>query len=121
LGVKSGLAVPIVDSEKERDRVLRDLQQETGEGFTRADLDHCVAAVQIASLAIHNRLLNRNLSALAAFSQSLTVTTDFDQILEVVASHIEKNSNGAPSFCYQSMENWFRGLAARNLFLTSRS
>ena len=64
-----------------------------GAGFTDADLDHSLAAAQIASLAIHNRLLYRNLSALAAFSQSLTVTSDLDQILEVVGHHIEKNFN----------------------------
>jgi K+-sensing histidine kinase KdpD len=91
LGVKSGLAVPIIDSEKDAIAFFEIYNKRAGDGFTRADLDHCLAAAQIASLAIHNRLLNRNLSALAAYSQSLTVTTDFDQILEVVASHIEKN------------------------------
>jgi two-component system sensor histidine kinase KdpD len=34
-------------------------------------------------------LLHRNLSALVSFSSSLTVTSDFDQVLEVVGSHIE--------------------------------
>ena len=91
LGVKSGLAVPIVDSEKDVIAFFEIYNKRAGDGFTGADLDHCLAAAQIASLAIHNRLLNRNLSALAAFSQSLTVTGDFDQILEVVGSHIEKN------------------------------
>jgi K+-sensing histidine kinase KdpD len=91
LGVKSGLAVPIVDGEKDVIAFFEIYNKKTGDGFTRADLDHCLAAAQIASVAIHNRLLNRNLSALAAFSQSLTVTTDFDQILDVVGSHIEKN------------------------------
>jgi len=91
LGVKSGLAVPIVDGEKDVIAFFEIYNKKGGDGFTHTDLDHCLAAAQIASLAIHNRLLNRNLSALAAFSQSLTVTTDFDQILEVVGSHIERN------------------------------
>ncbi len=91
LGVKSGIAVPIFDSEKDMIAFFEIYNRKGGDGFTGADLDHCLAAAQIASIAIRNRLLNRNLSALAAFSQSLTVTTDFDQILEVVGSHIEKN------------------------------
>jgi GAF domain len=90
LGVKSGLAVPIVDSEKDVIAFFEIYNKRAG-GFTGAELDHCLAAAQIASLAIHNRLLNRNLSVLAAFSQSLTVTTDFDEILDVVGSHIERN------------------------------
>ena len=91
LGVKSGIAVPIVDSEKDVIAFFEVYNKGAGAGFTHADLDHCLAAAQIASLAIHNRLLNQNLSALAAFSQSLTVTSDFDQILEVVGRHIETN------------------------------
>ena len=62
-----------------------------GAGFTNADLDRSFAAAQIASLAIHNRLLYQNLLALTAFSQSLTVTSDFDQLLEVVGHHMEAN------------------------------
>jgi two-component system sensor histidine kinase KdpD len=91
LGVKSGLAVPIVDNEKDVIAFFEIYNKRAGDGFTRADLDNCLAAAQIASLAIHNRLLNQILSALAAFSQSLTVTNDFDEILEVVGTHIEKN------------------------------
>jgi K+-sensing histidine kinase KdpD len=91
LGVKSGLAVPIVDSEKDVIAFFEIYNKRAGDGFTRADLDHCLAAAQISSVAIHSRLLNRNLSALAAFGQSLSVTADFDQILYVVGSYIERN------------------------------
>ncbi len=93
LGVRSGMAIPIVDSEKRVIAFFEVYNKTGGAGFTHADLDHCLAAAQIASLAIHNRLLYRNLSALAAFSQSLTVTSDFDQILEVIGHHIEANFN----------------------------
>ena len=86
LGVRSGIAIPIVDSEKDVIAFFEVYNKTGGGGFTGADLDHCLAAAQIASLAIHNRLLYRNLSALAAFSQSLTVTSDFDQILEVIGT-----------------------------------
>ena len=91
LGVKSGLAVPILDSEKDVIAFFEVYNKKASDGFTPADLDHCLAAAQIASHAIYDRLLKQNLSALAAFSQSLVVTTDFDQILDVVGSHIEKN------------------------------
>jgi K+-sensing histidine kinase KdpD len=92
LGVKSGIAVPIVDNEKDVIAFF-EAYNKNGGGFTDADLQHSLAAAQIASLAIHNRLLYRNLSALAAFSQSLTVTGDFDQILEVIGRQIELNFN----------------------------
>lgn len=91
LGVRSGIAVPIVDSEKDVIAFFEVYNKGGSAGFTPADLDHSLAAAQIASLAIHNRLLYQNLSALAAFSQSLTVTNDFDQILEVVGRHMEAN------------------------------
>jgi two-component system sensor histidine kinase KdpD len=93
LGVRSGIAIPIADSEKRVIAFFEIYNKTGGAEFTGADLDHCLAAAQIASLAIHNRLLYRNLSALAAFSQSLTVTSDFDQILEVIGHHIEANFN----------------------------
>jgi two-component system sensor histidine kinase KdpD len=93
LGVRSGIAVPIVDSEKDVIAFFAVYNKGGSAGFTHADLDHSLAAAQIASLAIHNRLLYQNLSALAAFSQSLTVTSDFDQILEVVGRHMEANFN----------------------------
>ena len=88
-GVKSGLAVAIVDSQNDVIAFFEVYNKRNGGGFTSFDLDHSLAAAQIASLAIHNRLLYRNLSALASFSSSLTVTSDFDQVLEVVGSHIE--------------------------------
>jgi PAS domain S-box-containing protein len=88
-GVKSGLAVPIVDSQNDVIAFFEVYNKRNGREFTSFDLDHSLAAAQIASLAIHNRLLHRNLSALVSFSSSLTVTSDFDQVLEVVGSHIE--------------------------------
>jgi PAS domain S-box-containing protein len=91
LGVRSGIAVPIVDGEKDVIAFFEVYNKRGGIGFNPADLDYCLAAAQIASLAIHNRLLYQNLSALAAFSQSLTVTNDFDQILEAVGRHMEAN------------------------------
>jgi PAS domain S-box-containing protein len=91
LGVRSGLAIPIVDSEKDMVAFFEVYNKKTGAGFDHADLDHALAAAQIASLAIHNHLTHQNLSALVAFSQALTVTSDFDQILEVVGRHIEVN------------------------------
>jgi len=93
LGVRSGIALPIADSEKGVIAFFEVYNKTGGAEFTDADLDHCLAAAQIASIAIHNRLLYRNLSALAAFSQSLTVTSDFDQILEIIGHHIEANFN----------------------------
>jgi PAS domain S-box-containing protein len=92
-GVTSGIAVPIVDSEKDVIAFFEVYNKRGGARFTPADLDHLIAAAQIASLAIQNRLLYRNLSTLAAFSQSLTVTSDFDQILELVGRHLELNFN----------------------------
>jgi two-component system sensor histidine kinase KdpD len=92
LGIRSGIAIPIVDNEKEVIAFF-EVYNKKGGGFTDADLEHSLAAAHIGSLAIHNRLLYRNLSALAAFSQSLTLTSDFDQILEVVGDHLETNFN----------------------------
>ena len=91
LAIKSGIAIPIVDSEKDVIAFFEVYNKEGDAGFTQADLDHSLAAAHIASFAIHNRLLHRNLSALAAFSQSLTTASDFDEILEVVGRHIELN------------------------------
>jgi PAS domain S-box-containing protein len=91
LAIRSGIAIPIVDSEKDVIAFLEVYNKRGDGGFTQADLDHSLAAAQIASLAIHNRQLYRNLSALAAFSQSLTTASDFDEILEVVGRHIELN------------------------------
>jgi PAS domain S-box-containing protein len=91
LGVRSGIAVPIADSEKDVIAFFEVYNKRGGVGFTHTDVDHCLAAAHIASLAIHNRLLYQNLSALAAFSRSLTVTKDFDQTLEVVGRYMEAN------------------------------
>ena len=89
LGVRSGMAIPIVDDEKEVIAFFEVYNKRGAAGFSHADLEHGLAAAQIASHAIHNRLLHRNLSALAVFSQSLSGASDFDQILEVVGGHLE--------------------------------
>jgi two-component system sensor histidine kinase KdpD len=91
LGVRSGIGVPILDNENDVIAFFEVYNKRVGAGFTNADLDHSLAAAQIASLAIHNRLLYQNLLALTAFSQSLTAISDFDQLLEVVGHHIEVN------------------------------
>ena len=109
LSITSGIAVPIADSEKEVIAFFEVYNKTGGAGFTDADLDHCLAAAPIASLAIHNRLLYRNVSALAAFSQSLTATSDFEQILEVIGQHIEMNFNRRSSILLPANG----GLAAR--------
>jgi two-component system, OmpR family, sensor histidine kinase KdpD len=93
LGVRSGIAVPITDSDKDVIAFFEIYNKRGGDGFTDSDLDVSRAAAQVASLAIHNRLLYRNVSALAAFSQSLTATSDFDHILEVIGQQIEMNFN----------------------------
>jgi two-component system sensor histidine kinase KdpD len=91
LAIKSGIAIPIVDSERDVIAFFEIYNKRGDGGFIQADLDYGLAAAQIASLAIHNRLLNRNLSALAAFRQSLTTANDLDEILEVVGRHIGSN------------------------------
>lgn len=90
-GVKSGMAVPIVDSEKDVIAFFEVYNKRNGGDFTSDDLDHSLAAAQIAALAIHNRLLQRNLSTLVTFSSSLAAASDFEQILEVVGCHAEAN------------------------------
>ena len=95
LGVRSGIAVPIIDDKKDNEKdviaFFEVYNKKGGAGFTPSDLSHCLEAARIASLAIHNRFLYQNLAALAAFSHSLTVANDFDQILEAVGRHIEVN------------------------------
>ncbi len=91
LEVRSGIGVPILDNEKDVIAFFELYNKQGDAGFTSADLDHSLAAAQVASVAMRNRLVYRNLSALTAFSQSLAVTSDFDQILEVVGRDIEIN------------------------------
>jgi len=62
-----------------------------GAGFSPNDLKYSLAAAQIASLAIQNSLTYGKLSALAAFSQSLALAGDLEQVLEVVGHHLEIN------------------------------
>jgi len=70
---------------------LRIYNKQSGREFTQQDLTNCVAAAQIASLAIQNVLTNGKLVALAAFSRSLTLAGDLDQIIEVAGHHLETN------------------------------
>jgi len=60
-GIRSSIGVPIVDSEKDVIAFLEVYNKRGIAGFTNADRDHSLAAAQIASLAIYNRLLYCNL------------------------------------------------------------
>jgi K+-sensing histidine kinase KdpD len=90
-GVTSGMSIPIVDSKKDVIGFFEVYNKKSGEGFTPEDLKNGLAAAQIASLAIQNGLTYLNLKALAAFSRSLTLTSDLEQILEVIGHHLEIN------------------------------
>jgi two-component system, OmpR family, sensor histidine kinase KdpD len=90
-GVAFGMCIPIIDSEKEVIGFFEIYNKQSGKEFTQQDLTNCVAAAQIASLAIQNALTNGKLVALAAFSRSLTLAGDLDQIIEVAGHHLETN------------------------------
>ena len=72
-------------------RLSRYITKRPGHEFTPLDLKNALAAAKIASLAIQNGLTYGQLTALAAFSRSLTLASDLEQILEVVAHHFEIN------------------------------
>ena len=72
-------------------RFLRFITRSPARGSTPQDLKNSLAAAQIASLAIQNSLTYGKLTALAAFSRSLALASDLEQILEVVAHHLEIN------------------------------
>jgi len=57
LAIRSGIAIPIVDSEQDVIAFFEIYNKRGDGGFTQADLDHSLAAAQTASLAIHNRQL----------------------------------------------------------------
>jgi K+-sensing histidine kinase KdpD len=90
-GVVSGMSIPIIDGEKDVIAVVEVYNKKSGEEFTPLDLKNGLAAAKIASLAIQNGLTYGNLRALARFSRSLTLASDLDQILEVVANDFEIN------------------------------
>lgn len=90
-GVTSGMSIPILDSRKDVIAFFEVYNKQSGAEFTPEDLKNSLAAAQIASLAIQNALTYGKLKALAAFSRSLTLTSDFEQILEVVGHHLEIN------------------------------
>jgi K+-sensing histidine kinase KdpD len=93
-GVISGMSVPIVDGEKNVIAFVEVYNKKSGEDFTALDLRNGLAAAKIASLAIQNSLTYGNLTALATFSRSLTLASDLEQILDVVAHHFENNFHG---------------------------
>jgi K+-sensing histidine kinase KdpD len=85
------MSIPIFDNKKNVVAFFEVYNKKAGAEFTPQDLKNSLAAAQIASLAIQNGLIHRRLVALSAFSQSLTLASDLDQILEVVAQHLELN------------------------------
>jgi K+-sensing histidine kinase KdpD len=88
LGVTSGMCIPIVDGRKEVIAFFEVHNKESGGEFTNQDLENGLAAAKIASLAIQNGLTYLKLTALAAFSRSLTLTSDMEQTLEVICEQI---------------------------------
>jgi K+-sensing histidine kinase KdpD len=88
-GVASGMCIPIIDNEKEVIGFFEIYNRQSSKDFTQQDLKNCVAAAQIAALAIQNVLTNAKLVALAAFSRSLTLAGDLEQIVEVAGNHLE--------------------------------
>jgi K+-sensing histidine kinase KdpD len=95
LCVTSGMCIPIVDSRKEVIAFFEVHNKESGGEFTGQDLENGLAAAQIASLAIQNGLTYLKLTALAAFSRSLTLTSGLEQTLEVIGEHLEMNFHRA--------------------------
>ena len=88
-GVASGMCIPIIDNEKEVIGFFEIYNKQSRKNFTQQDLKNCVAAAQIAALAIQNVLTNAKLVALAAFSRSLTLAGDLEQIVEAAGNHLE--------------------------------
>jgi signal transduction histidine kinase len=87
--VTSGMCIPIVGSQKEVIAFLEVYNKQAGGEFTQQDLKNCLAAAQIASLAIQNGLTFEKLTSLAAFSRSLTLAGDLEQILEVIGHQLK--------------------------------
>ncbi len=106
LGVKSGLCIPIIDSKKDVIAFFEVYNKQSGAGFTPKDLRNGVAAAQIASLAIQNRLTYSRLIALASFSRSLTMAGDLEQILETVGHHLQINFHCGSAILLPSEQGW---------------
>jgi two-component system, OmpR family, sensor histidine kinase KdpD len=92
-GVTSGMCIPIIDTEKDVIGFFEIYNKKPGKGFTQQDLKNSLAAAQIAALAIQNGLTYKKLIALAAFSRSLTLAADLEQILEVAGHHFAIHFN----------------------------
>jgi K+-sensing histidine kinase KdpD len=90
-GVTSGMSIPILDGERNVIAFVEVYNKRSGAQFTPLDVKNSLAAAKIAALAIKNGLNRAQLTALAAFSRSLTLASDLEQILEVVAHHCEIN------------------------------
>ncbi len=89
--ITSGMSIPVLDGKKDVIALFEVYNKKRGAAFTAQDLKNSIAAAQIASLAIQNGLNHRKLLALAAFSESLSLTKGLEQILEVVAHHLKIN------------------------------
>ena len=89
--VTSGISVPIFDNKKDVIAFFEVYNKKSGGQFTQQDLNNSLAAAKIASLAIQNGLTYSKLMALAAFSSSLTMASDLEQVLEAVGHHLEMN------------------------------
>ena len=92
-GIKSGMCIPITDGEKEVIGFFEIYNKKSGADFTQQDLKNSLAAAQIAALAIQNGLTYKKLIALAAFSRSLTLAGDLEEVLEVAGHHLQLNFN----------------------------
>jgi K+-sensing histidine kinase KdpD len=92
-GVKSGMCIPMIDAEKDVIGFFEIYNKKSSKEFTQQDLKNSLAAAQIAALAIQNGLTYKKLTALAAFSRSLTLAGDLEQILEVAGHQFETHFN----------------------------
>jgi K+-sensing histidine kinase KdpD len=90
-GIKSGMSIPITDSGRNVIGFFEVYNKKTGLDFTPQDLKTSLAASQIASFVIQNALTHKKLEALAAFSRSLSLARDLEDILQVAGRHLEVN------------------------------
>ncbi len=104
LRVTSGMCIPILDTQKDVIGFFEVYNKQFGDEFTQQDLTNCLAAAQIASLAIQHSLTYRKLTALAAFSRSLTMVNDLEQIFETIGNHLEINFHRGSSILLKDDE-----------------
>jgi len=90
-GVTSGMSIPIIDSKKDVIAFFEVYNKTSGAEFTPQDVKNSLAAAQIASRDPKWLDPTGRLIALAAFSRSLTLANDLEQILEVIGHHREIN------------------------------